>query len=254
MSGDHPNRNTVKRFLTNSLLEEERQQLEESLLWDDALFRCLEEAEEDFLDAWARGKLPQGEAQQLETTLAASLDGQARLEVARSLQESRQHLFHLASRHKGLPKWLPLVACLLLTVATGWLGMALWEETMEVAKLSNALGPEVEVDLRVRRSEIQSPQEVELPADATLVQLRVSLKGVPRSDRYRVKLGVPGSEAVYSAILHAPGGSFTPDSVTVPVPVNSFVEVHHELTLEGFVDSKWVWLGQRQIEIVQPEF
>ena len=134
-------------FLLTDLPETERQRLEEQILLDDDFFEQVLAAEDDLLDAAARGELDPQTADRL----AQLPDLEQRLAFASELaQASAQHANSVSSPAplRRLAPWLAAAAALWLAVGLGWLWFTLQKSAAEFVLQPTGIrggGPELTV-------------------------------------------------------------------------------------------------------------
>jgi hypothetical protein len=81
LSSDH----TIKKYLLGGLLEEERQQFEERLFIDRSFFELVRIVEDELIDAYIRGDLP--EKERFVTHFLATPQQMQKLRIAMALRE-----------------------------------------------------------------------------------------------------------------------------------------------------------------------
>ena len=244
---------TFRRILFGTATEGERLAFEERILADPEFFQRMASTEEDLLDAWAQGELPEAESHHLEALLTASTDGRAKLAVARGLQQVRDPPSQVRPA-RARWEWLPLAACLVLAVATGWLGLTVWNQRWELTALRAEAPPTVALDVREERSPTKEAQRIELPAKASSLLLKIDLAGLPPHDRYRVRiLDMTGGSVYEVAYLPAPTVE-EPLVLSVSVPGAVLLDRRFSVVLEGLGEWEWVKLGERRIWVVRGDF
>jgi hypothetical protein len=253
MTDSSPEGTGFRRILSGAATEGERLAFEERILADPDFFQSMEREEADLLDAWARDELPEAESHHLEALFTASIEGRAKLTVARGLQEDRAHSFQIRP-HRTRRHWLPIAACLVLVVATGWLGLTVWNQQWELAALRAALPPTVALDVREERASVDEAQRIKIPAKASSLLLKIDLAGLPPHDRYRVRILDAATVPVYEvAYLPAPTAE-EPLVLSVSVSAEVLVDGRSSVVLEGLGEGEWVELGERRIWVVRGDF
>jgi len=144
----------AERFLLTGLPETQRQRMEEQLLLDDGLFEEVLAAEDDLIDAAARGELdPQSQER-----LAHLPDLQQRLAFARQLaRTAAQHRTEEPPRsiYRRWGPWLSAAALLLLAIGLG--SAFLEDSTAEFVLRPTGLrgdGPELVIAARTDHIEL----------------------------------------------------------------------------------------------------
>jgi hypothetical protein len=206
-----PQAGPVFAYLLGNMPAGERAAFEERLFGDDALFAEMCDAENDLIDALARGELPEDIAAKVRTMLRDS--SQRERDPFAAAFAKRANRGNVLIRRE----WLVLAACLVLAALsaslflrdrslTSQLAQALRQNNAQAAGrnalFSAALNP------GVVRGEQTAPA-IEPPAGARVIELRLRLRGAAslRSqgsyDRYRVDLSPESGRPVLSELLPA---------------------------------------------------
>jgi len=93
---------TIRRYLLGGLSVRERERLEERYFRNDELFEEIEKVEDELVDAYVRGHLPQSESRLFEENYLTSERRRHRVGVARELLSMRRmQSWQVRSRRSG---------------------------------------------------------------------------------------------------------------------------------------------------------
>ena len=122
----------IRRYLLGGASPEERVYLENAYLADSTLFEELTEAENDLVDSYVRGKLPNQDKEDFEQQYMASPQRRARVQFASALLDISQELGPAASLHRPvLRRWLTF---------SQWIPMLRWSMAVGAAAIILVVG------------------------------------------------------------------------------------------------------------------
>jgi hypothetical protein len=192
------------RYLLGELGEEERREVQERLFRDDEFFGRLCEAEDDLVDAWARGELDPARRSRFESHYLASSERRRKASAAEALARVSSVLTRGESSRGGIrmPSWALAAASVAVAVGLG----ALARETLrlreqiaslerrgsaepEAARTAPAAPPVFTVFLLpgvARRAGAAAP--LVIPGSAELVQMQLRIDPGVESPRFNATL------------------------------------------------------------------
>lgn len=226
--GERPDDRVIRSYLLGDISEAERLEFQERIFTDEELFDRVREAEQDLIDAVARGEISGAGAARVRAFLGESSQ-EHRLTFAKALAAHQ--------RRPAAPRWqwaVPLAACLLLAPAAGVLGMRNRRLEMQLARQAPAApvpaaGAVYIAQLRpgVVRGAAPSPV-IPVPAAAGIVELRLGIRAPGAFERYRVEIQKAGRQVL---LLVVPG----PLGVELAVPISRTVlsQGDYEVALSG---------------------
>lgn len=112
------------RYLLGALPPEEEERIELQYLAGDEALALVQEAEDDLVDDYARGRLSPADAQRFEERLLSRPGMAGRVAFARALAAQKQP----SSRRSLAPPWLAWAAAVLLAVLSAGLGSGLYRQ------------------------------------------------------------------------------------------------------------------------------
>lgn len=186
----------LREYLLGSSSPEVAERIEAQALEDEELFAALRSAEDDLIDAWARGRLaPADQARFLERHGHQS----DRLRFAGAWAQRPGGATH------GSPvarkPWIPLAAAAVLVLAAGTLFTQLEAPSVPPAPPAGAPQPPpfaVALTLGTSRA-AAAATAVTIPAGTATVQMNVQIDPGDRFDRYAMELRGAGDRTVWSA-------------------------------------------------------
>jgi hypothetical protein len=161
VNGTSDNQEQAREYLLGNLAEGERERFEDRLIGDEELFESLQHAEDDLLDAYARGELPPAEREHLERTLLRSPRVRQRLAVARRLVAEPEAPAGGAAPRPGfrLGRWsrfVPLAAAASILLVFGIVAFVMLREP-NAGPVDVATAPPVETPLPPPQNPIEQP-------------------------------------------------------------------------------------------------
>jgi len=227
-------RGNLIAYLLHEMPETERDAFAERWFSDPELYRQLQMAEADLLDAYVRGTLSRTQRAQVDRYLLGSEHQRGKLAFARGLKGV------LPERRRTVAHWAGLAAAavlIMLAGATVWLGLrnvALQREIAELRRPQPVSGGVYAVELG--SGTLRGPgsrMSVSLPAGASLVQIELELEPGQEQETYSATVLRAGQTVWTEAPLHSeqrghgflvslwmPRKVLTPGSYTIRLAVN----------------------------------
>ena len=158
------NEEALVRYLLGQMSEAEQEQVEAGYLGDREFFERLLAAEDDLIDAYARGGLPEAARERFENYFLRSAERRERVEFAREwltfvsrpaaakteAAPGRRVSWRESLRMKNFAVWIPLAAALVLALGGVWLFVqtAQWRRQLEQLRAEKAAAESREQELR----------------------------------------------------------------------------------------------------------
>jgi hypothetical protein len=229
----------LRRYLLGEATEDEEARVERHLLTAAAGLEDLEMAEDDLIEACARGDLPEAERKRVLAGLAASSAGRARLALARDLAYVADGepgtLVNLRAPAPRPPRrpwsgWrlqiAALAAALVLAVATGGVWRAMHPGRSD-------LSPAVfELSMAAERGSARMP-ELEVPSGSRRVELRLALDEHETYRAYRAVLRDAAGRTVASARGLALQRTPTGPEIVLDLPAADLPPGRYEVAVQG---------------------
>jgi len=117
----------LERYLLGEVSDDERSEIEQGYFADDAFFDQLIDVQNDLVDSYVRGTLPQADRQRFEERFLTSGSGIPRVEFARALQ---QRIAARSGRKTGSFRLLAIAASIaIIVIAAAWMTFMLQRRT-----------------------------------------------------------------------------------------------------------------------------
>jgi len=213
MRTQDPEDERIHAYLRGEMSEEVRNAFQQRLFADDDLMARVCEAENDLIDALARGELPPAEAKAVRVMLRDSSQ-EDRIRIASALEQRERR----GARPRPRFRWefAALAACIVLGVLSA--ALLFRNNTLEKEQArtrvpqSDAEIYSVTLDPGVVRGD-RTGVAVQPPPNARTIELRMTLRAAGGYDRYRVDVGPESGRPVLSALLPRSGPGLR---ITVP--------------------------------------
>jgi hypothetical protein len=225
---------TLKQYLLGRLTPESLSRVEARVFSDDRIFwehLCL--VEEDLINDYARGTLPDDEQDDFEQRFLVTGERRGRVEFARALHEyvadkqaAPEYVWGWLRRPVATPAWAAVAAALVVLVLAGAVWQRAGREPAPASVITIALTPSLTRDTG------QSLPRVQISAADQLVRLQFD----PGSDAYTVYRAtlydVAGAE-IWSQARLTPGSPAGAGALVLPLPSAILADGDYYLRLDG---------------------
>jgi hypothetical protein len=236
MKAESDDRGLLQAYLLGTLPEEDRARLGERALTDGEFFDRLREAEDDLIDALARGELNAQEGEAMRRFLVDT--GQEdRLRIARAWQA---HTERVSTRRPFRPGsgrvLLAIAATLLVLLAAGWLFRGSRSGPAQPAAVPGSSGPVFSIFLPagVARSR-RDIEAISIPPGTAFVRMELETPAMSGSSSWRAMLRDAAGVAV--ATESRPIGGGTPNAVLL-APASVLKPGEYEVELAASSDGQ----------------
>jgi hypothetical protein len=271
MGRDDSQQEALRRYLLGELPPEEQYAFEQRLLTDEALFSDLLAEEDELIDDYVGGNLAGAQKEHFEAHFLTDPERRTRLSFARRLlaraaqgaEESgkarkatrRPALFGAfwPPRPAAAGAWLAL-ALLAAVLTAGWYGVRRWgrDDVAAPGRRPEVVAPIFAATLSPGLSRGGGEtSRLSVPADATTVQLRLTLEGGGYA-RYRASLRSEGAELLSDDAL-APESAGGDSYVTLNLPAALMPPGDYQVALAGQgADGRYEPAGSYPFRVVRP--